>query len=71
MSDDGMIVWHELNTHDARKACDFYGSLLGWQFEEVPRPDIEVDDINERVAAAKQIGAQVIRKLFDLRIAVE
>jgi uncharacterized protein len=100
MSDDGMIVWNELNTHDAKKACDFYGSQLGWKFDEIPRPEgiyriarhggyrvagvfemkgkqfegvpaywlayIEVDDIDKRVAAAKQAGAQVIREPFDL-----
>jgi predicted enzyme related to lactoylglutathione lyase len=108
MSDDGMIVWNELNTHDAKKACDFYSSLLGWQFEEIPRAEgiyriakyggyrvagvfemkgeqfegvpphwiayIEVDDIDKRVAAAKQAGAQMIREPFDVegvgRIAV-
>jgi predicted enzyme related to lactoylglutathione lyase len=30
MSDDGMIVWNEVNTLDAKKACEFYGSLFAW-----------------------------------------
>jgi hypothetical protein len=43
---------------------------LGWQFEGVPAywlAYIEVDDIDKRVAAAKQAGAQVIREPYDLK----
>ncbi|MCA9915861.1 MAG: VOC family protein, partial [Anaerolineae bacterium] len=28
----GSITWNELSTRDAAKAKEFYGSLLGWQF---------------------------------------
>src|ERR1700722_7828450 len=100
MSGRGTFIWNELNTHDARKACEFYSSLLGWRFEEMPMPDgvyriaklgdntvaglfemkgkdfegvpphwlsyIEVDDIDNRVTAAKQAGATMIREPFDV-----
>ncbi len=100
MSGRGTFIWNELNTHDARKACEFYSSLLGWRFEEMPMPDgvyriaklgdntvaglfemkgkdfegvpphwlsyIEVDDIDNRVAAAKRAGATMIREPFDV-----
>jgi hypothetical protein len=29
----GAFSWTELGTSDPAKACEFYGSLLGWQFE--------------------------------------
>jgi predicted enzyme related to lactoylglutathione lyase len=39
MSDHATFIWNELNTHDVKTACDFYSSLLGWRFEEMPSPD--------------------------------
>ena len=30
----GKVVWHDLLTHDADAALDFYGSLFGWSFQE-------------------------------------
>ena len=30
----GKVVWHDLLTHDADAALDFYGSLFGWGFKE-------------------------------------
>ena len=39
MSGNGTFIWNELNTHDVKTACDFYSSLLGWRFEEMPSPD--------------------------------
>lgn len=39
MSDHATFIWNELNTHDVKKACDFYSSLLGWRFDEMPSPD--------------------------------
>jgi predicted enzyme related to lactoylglutathione lyase len=100
MASHGTFIWNELNTHDAKKACDFYARLLGWHFEEIPRPEgiyrvaklgdqrvaglfemkgeafegvpphwlgyVAVDDIDKRVAAAKQAGAQMIREPFDV-----
>lgn len=35
----GMVHWNELNTHDAKAACEFYGKTLGWSFEELPMDD--------------------------------
>ena len=100
MSDHGTFVWNELNTHDVKTACEFYSSLLGWSFDEMPTPDgvyriakmgdrpvagvfemkgkdfegvpphwlcyIEVDDIDNRLAAAKRAGATIIREPFDV-----
>jgi uncharacterized protein len=101
MTDHGTFYWNELNTHDPKKACEFYSRVLGWRFEEMPMPDgvyrvaklgdravggvfemrgkhfegvpphwlayIAVDDIDKRVAAAKQAGARVIREPFDVK----
>jgi len=30
----GKVVWHDLLTHDADAALDFYASLFGWGFQE-------------------------------------
>jgi len=30
----GKVVWHDLLTHDAEAAREFYGDLFGWSFEE-------------------------------------
>ncbi|GHA56525.1 hypothetical protein GCM10008927_22880 [Amylibacter ulvae] len=30
----GLIWWTELNTWDADKALDYYGSVMGWTFEK-------------------------------------
>lgn len=30
----GKVVWHDLLTHDAAAAREFYGGLFGWSFEE-------------------------------------
>jgi len=100
MIDHGIFHWNELNTHEPKKACDFYARTLGWRFEEMPMPDgvyrvakqgdrpvagvfemkgkffenmpehwfayIAVDDIDKRLAAAKEAGAQVIREPFEV-----
>jgi predicted enzyme related to lactoylglutathione lyase len=29
----GKVIWHDLLTHDAGAALEFYGSLFGWDFE--------------------------------------
>jgi predicted enzyme related to lactoylglutathione lyase len=39
MTDHGTFIWNELNTYNAKRACDFYARLLGWRFEEMPMPD--------------------------------
>ena len=31
----GQIVWYDLVTDDVEAAKGFYGSLFGWQFEDV------------------------------------
>src|SRR3954471_12935597 len=36
MTDHGMVHWTELQTHDVKKAKDFYGKSLGWTFDETP-----------------------------------
>ena len=30
----GKVIWHDLLTHDAGAALEFYGGLFGWDFEE-------------------------------------
>lgn len=35
----GAISWHELLVADPYRARDFYGHVLGWQFQEMPMPD--------------------------------
>jgi len=35
----GTFSWVDLGTTDADGAKAFYGSLLGWQFEDMPVPD--------------------------------
>lgn len=34
--DTNTVCWNELATRDLTAACDFYGSLFGWSFEENP-----------------------------------
>jgi hypothetical protein len=34
----GRIVWHELLTHDKKKALAFYPKLVGWSVTEFPGP---------------------------------
>ena len=34
----GMFYWSELMTHDADRACKFYGDSLGWSFDPMPMP---------------------------------
>lgn len=34
----GRFIWHDLITDDVEAAKDFYGDLLGWQFETTTRP---------------------------------
>ncbi len=31
----GQFCWNELITHDVAKAKEFYGSLLGWEYEDI------------------------------------
>ena len=31
----GTILWTDLTVKDARKVCDFYASVVGWEVEEV------------------------------------
>jgi uncharacterized protein len=35
----GTLSWTDLSTPDADAARDFYGGLLGWEFEDEPIPD--------------------------------
>ncbi len=34
IAEPGMPVWTDLATNDLRRAMDFYGAVLGWEFEE-------------------------------------
>ncbi len=34
----GKFVWHDLVTDDPAAARRFYGSLLGWEFEQTTHP---------------------------------
>ena len=36
MSSHGIVWWSELNTWDAGKARDYYGPVMGWEFQEMP-----------------------------------
>ena len=54
----GTVVWNELNTRDQKKAQDFYGPLMGWEFEAVPQGDGEY-------IMAKQ-GDAYVAGIFDL-----
>ncbi|MEM9953652.1 MAG: VOC family protein [Chloroflexota bacterium] len=35
----GAMMWNELTTPDVQKATDFYGGLLGWQFQKDDNQD--------------------------------
>lgn len=35
----GMMSWSELTTSQPAEAVEFYGALLGWQFDTMPMPD--------------------------------
>jgi uncharacterized protein len=37
--DPGTFSWTDLSTPDAQASKDFYGGLLGWEFEDSPIPD--------------------------------
>ncbi|MEO0637732.1 MAG: VOC family protein [Pseudomonadota bacterium] len=34
MANHGLVHWNELNTHDPDAAKAFYGSVMGWRFED-------------------------------------
>ena len=59
MSGHGTFTWNELNTHDASKACEFYSSLLGWRFEEMPMPD--------GVYRIAKLGDNTVAGLFEMK----
>ena len=37
--DPGQFSWVELSTKDGEAAKKFYGSLFGWEYDEIPMPD--------------------------------
>lgn len=45
----GALTWTELYTHDPVKAMDFYGQLLGWEFEKMPDQAYWVGKVNGRM----------------------
>jgi predicted enzyme related to lactoylglutathione lyase len=32
----GKVCWNELNTRDAKGACDFYAATCGWTYDRMP-----------------------------------
>jgi predicted enzyme related to lactoylglutathione lyase len=48
------LCWTELYTTDAAKAKEFYGAVLGWDFDEVPLPG----DAGAYVIASRPGGGQ-------------
>jgi len=35
-SEEGMVCWNELMTHDPKSAMRFYSEVMGWSFEKMP-----------------------------------
>ena len=35
----GIFHWNELMTNDVEAAKEFYGSIMGWRFDDMPMPD--------------------------------
>ncbi len=35
-NEPGSLCWNELATRDVDRACEFYGALLGWTFNDMP-----------------------------------
>ena len=67
----GQVVHLEIPSDDTAKGREFWGSLFGWQFQDVPGPSeyfmanvgdqhgvaiTDVDDINAGVARVKELG---------------
>ena len=52
----GKVIWHDLLTHDAEAAREFYGALFGWGFEESEEAPGRYWDITR--------GGQVIGSVF-------
>ncbi len=50
--DTGRFVWQDLMTDDVDAAVDFYGDLLGWEFEETVR-------LGDRYVLARSAGSYV------------
>jgi predicted enzyme related to lactoylglutathione lyase len=59
MAGHGTFIWNELYTDDPNKACDFYGSLLGWHFDEIPGPD--------GVYRIAKLGDRPVAGLFEMK----
>ena len=58
MAEHGTFYWNELDTHDPKAACAFYGKALGWTFDEMPMPDSSITSpITSRKAAASRSPA--------------
>ncbi len=39
MADHGTFYWNELATSDVEGAKEFYGKVIGWNFDEMPMPE--------------------------------
>ena len=39
MAENAKFYWNELMTGDLARAKSFYGTVIGWQFEEMPMAD--------------------------------
>ncbi len=55
----GKIVWHDLLTHDAEAAQEFYGNLFGWSFEsssEAPGRYWDIKHEGRAIASMLAVG---------------
>lgn len=55
----GKIVWHDLLTHDAEAAQEFYGDLFGWSFEsssEAPGRYWDIKHEGRAIASMLAVG---------------
>jgi hypothetical protein len=41
INETGAFTWNDLNTDDPEKAAEFYGELLGWEFEKVDSDEVD------------------------------
>ena len=41
MTAHGNFHWNELNTHEPKRACEFYAKALGWSFEVMSMPGFD------------------------------
>jgi predicted enzyme related to lactoylglutathione lyase len=59
-AESGRFVWHDLMTRDTRAAKQFYGSLLGWRFEDTRRSD--------RPYVLARVGSEPVAGFVDVSV---